>query len=316
MARVGLRRLARRIRSVLCIVALPLAGAALAQGPGAKDLFFGDQPALASARGFQRTGGTAAEMAAPEPSPAPAPAAAPPAAKPAPSQAARPAPPQAAKPSHPGLRVWLTDAADASGAKRLSPQQTFRTGDRVRLSVQPNRDGHLYVINVGSSGKTAVLFPTRGADNRVQRFKDLSFTAPLVFGDPPGVEQLVVVLADGPLDEVPVQLRSGSMQRVTLRGGGSLAPAAGTPAPPTQRAAAPQPQTQPVAQAGGQGTAQGGSRDAAGDSLDLALADLRGAKDLKFDDDGAELVAVSNRSDERPGRFAPVVVNLRLVHKR
>lgn len=285
------RRWKHPIRRLACVALALSAAAATAQNVDVKDAFFAGRPALAENRGFQPTSLPAADVTPREPSPAaqtPAITSVPtPAPTPAPAPSAKPAAPKA-QAGRPGLRVWLTDASAADGAKRLSPQQTFRTGDRVRLSVQPNRDGHLYVINVGSSGRTAMLFPTRGADNRVQRFSDFTFTSPLVFDDPPGVEQLVLVLADRPIDDVPVQLRSGGMQRVSLRGGGSLA-SAGAP---------------------------GRGRDATGDSLDLALADLRGAKDLKFDDDGAELVAVSNRGDDRSGRFEPVVINLRLTHRR
>lgn len=285
------------------LLALALAPAGFAQTQGAKDLFFGEQhPTLVAEKRIQPTTANVADTVKPQPAVQGTPA---PAAK---------ANPPGAKPTHPGLRVWLTDASDASGSKRLSPQQTFRTGDRVRLSLQSNRDGYLYVLNVGTSGETRLLYPRPGTDNRVQRFKDFSFSSPLVFSEPSGTEQLVVVLSSAPTQEVSVTMQSGGMQRVSLQGSGSLAgnkpaaQAAPQPAAPAQRTSPPPRQVQ----AG----AQGGGRDAAADSLDLALADLRGSKDLKFDDDGAELVAVSNRSDERPGTFAPVVVNLRLTHKR
>lgn len=300
------RRIGHRARLNLLCAVLGLAPlAALAQTSGAKDLFFGDQHAtLVAEKRIQPT------MAGPNDAAKPQPAV---------DNTAAPKPPAAAKPSHPGLRVWLTDATDPSGSKRLSPQHAFRTGDRVRLSVQSNRDGYLYVLNVGTSGETRLLFPRANGDNRVQRFKDFSFSSPLVFNEPAGTEQLVLVLAAAPTDSVSVQMQGGGMQRVTLRGNGSIAPVR-NPATATRPPAQPAPAQQPPArqvQAGGQGSAQGGSRDAAADTLDLALADLRGAKDLKFDDDGAELVAVSKLSDERPGAaFAPVVVNLRLTHQR
>lgn len=295
-----------RPRLIAGLLALALAPATvLAQAQGAKDLFFGEQhPSLVAEKRIQPTTANAADSVRPQP-------AAQGTAAPAAAARTNPPAPPAAKPTHPGLRVWLTDANDATGSKRLSPQQTFRTGDRVRLSLQSNRDGYLYVLNVGTSGETRLLYPRPGADNRVQRFKDFSFSSPLVFSEPSGTEQLVVVLSSAPTQEVSVTMHSGSMQRVSLQGSGKLA--GGRPAAPAAEQPAPAQRTPPrQVQAG----AQGGGRDAASDSLDLALADLRGSKDLKFDDDGTELVAVSNRSDERPGSFAPVVVNLRLTHKR
>lgn len=294
----------RLIAGLLAVVLTP--ATALAQSQGAKDLFFGEQhPSLVAEKRIQPTTANAADSVRPQPA---AQGTASPATKANPSTT--PTAPTA-KPTHPGLRVWLTDANDATGTKRLSPQQTFRTGDRVRLSLQSNRDGYLYVLNVGTSGETRLLYPRPGTDNRVQRFKDFSFSSPLVFSEPSGTEQLVVVLSSAPTQEVSVTMHSGGMQRVSLQGSGKLA--SGKPAAPSAEQPAPAQRTPPrQVQAG----AQGGGRDAASDSLDLALADLRGSKDLKFDDDGAELVAVSNRSDERPGSFAPVVVNLRLTHKR
>lgn len=295
-----------RPRLIAGLLALALAPATvLAQAQGAKDLFFGEQhPSLVAEKRIQPTTANAADSVRPQP-------AAQGTAAPAAAARTNPPAPPAAKPTHPGLRVWLTDANDATGSKRLSPQQTFRTGDRVRLSLQSNRDGYLYVLNVGTSGETRLLYPRPGADNRVQRFKDFSFSSPLVFSEPSGTEQLVVVLSSAPTQEVSVTMHSGGMQRVSLQGSGKLA--GGRPAAPAAEQPAPAQRTPPrQVQAG----AQGGGRDAASDSLDLALADLRGSKDLKFDDDGTELVAVSNRSDERPGSFAPVVVNLRLTHKR
>lgn len=240
-------------------------------GPGAKDLFFGDdKPALVAERSLRPAvapgqGGATSTTAA------------------------------AKQPTNPGLRVWLTEASDSSGSRRLSPQQSFRTGDRFRLWLQSNRDGYLYLVNVGTSGTTRLMFPRNNQDNRITARTDFSIGSPLVFSEPAGTEQLVVVLAANPIEDAPVQLKDGSLMRVSLKGGASSPP-------------------RPAAKPAAKPPAQGG-RDAVSSSLDLALADLRGAKDLKFDDDGTELVAVNRQTDVRPGAFSPVVVNLRLTHR-
>jgi len=235
-------------------------------GPGAKDLFFGgDKPALVQSNSLRPTP-TAAPAATGTPSTAG---------------------------THPGVRVWLTDSTDNTGSRKISPQQVFRTGDKVRLWLQSNRDGYLYLVNVGTSGTTRLMFPRANQDNRISARSDFSIASPLVFGEPAGTEQLVVVLAASPIEDAPVQLRDGSFLKVSLKPGANT--------PPRQQQARP--------------PAQGGGRDAASASLDLALADLRGAKDLKFDDDGTELVAVNRQTEARPGAFPPVVVNLRLTHR-
>ncbi len=248
------------------------AGAGMAGAePGAKDLFFAeDKPHLVDEKALRAVQASASAPATGGMPPAPAAARAP------------------AK-SSPGVRVWLTEAGDSSGKRKLSPQQAFRTGERFKLWLQANRDGYLYLINVGTSGQTRVMFPRNNQENRIARRTDFSLSSPLVFDEPPGTEQLVVVLAAAPIDDVALQLSDGGFQKVSVRGNGSLRAPAGSP--PKRR-------------------------DASSESLDLALADLRGSKDLKFDDDGSELVAVANRSEDKPGAFAPVVVNLRLTHKR
>lgn len=235
--------------------------------PGAKDLFFGeDNPAMVDARSVKvrRTdGATATPTAAP----------------------AAPAKPKAGAATSPGLRVWLAPADDASGAKRLSPQQTFKTGDKVRLWLEANRDGFIYLVNIGTSGTTRLMYPRPGQDNKITARRPMAMSSALVFGEPAGTEQLVAVLAASPVDDAAVQLKDGNMMKVGLK------PGAQTPA------------------------RKGNAPSAESASLDLALADLKGSKDLKFEDDGAELIAVSRQSSDGSGAFAPVVVNLKLTHR-
>jgi hypothetical protein len=267
------RDVARRSVAWLCgVYALPSWAQVPATGPGAKDLFFGDdkpvvmeersvRPRMGSGSG---TGSVTGSNAAPA----------------TPRKVSSPAP------TSPGLRVWLAAADDPAGTKRLSPQQTFKTGDRFRLWMESNRNGYIYLLNVGTSGTTRVMFPRAGQDNRISARKAMALSSALVFGEPAGTEQLVAVLSAEPVEDAAVQLKDGSMMKVGLK------PGAATPA-----------------------RKDSGTTNAASASLDLALADLKGSKDLKFEDDGSELVAVSQRSNEGTGAFAPVVINLRLTHR-
>ena len=43
------------------------------------------------------------------------------------------------------------------------------TGDRIRLSMRPNRLGYLYVFNLGTSGQTTLLYPRGGEAARAGR---------------------------------------------------------------------------------------------------------------------------------------------------
>src|SRR5882724_3675141 len=78
---------------------------------------------------------------------------------------------------------------------------TFHTGDRIRLSVQANDTGYLYVVMRGSTGAWRVLFPAAdeaGGDNRV--IKGKNYTVPagkngqFFFDETGGEEKLFLVL--------------------------------------------------------------------------------------------------------------------------
>src|SRR5438132_5905096 len=49
---------------------------------------------------------------------------------------------------------------DASGdAVRIDPASEFHTGDRVRISLEPNVDGYLYVFHSEGDGRPEMIFP-------------------------------------------------------------------------------------------------------------------------------------------------------------
>ena len=80
---------------------------------------------------------------------------------------------------------------------------TFHAGDRIRLAVEANDDGYLYVVNRGSSGTWKVLFPspeTKDGDNRVQ--KRVRYEIPsgytFTFDEQAGEEKLFIVLSRQP----------------------------------------------------------------------------------------------------------------------
>jgi len=85
--------------------------------------------------------------------------------------------------------------ADADG--------TFHAGDRIRLAVEANDDGYLYVVNRGSSGTWKLLFPSpeiKDGDNRVQ--KRVRYEIPsgytFTFDEQAGEEKLFIVLSRQP----------------------------------------------------------------------------------------------------------------------
>jgi Domain of unknown function (DUF4384) len=106
---------------------------------------------------------------------------------------------------------------------RVSPDNLFRTGDRVRLSIESPRPGYLYIVNREvykdkSFGTPKLLFPTqriRGGNNYLAagspvEFPDLCDNAnyfeflPPRGENKPVAEELILMVIDKPLAEVGV----------------------------------------------------------------------------------------------------------------
>jgi len=91
---------------------------------------------------------------------------------------------------------------DAQGSfTETDSDSTFKSGDRIRLTVQANDTGYLYVVMRGSTGAWRVLFPSSeeaGGDNRV--VKGRNYTVPpgkngqFFFDETGGEEKLFLVL--------------------------------------------------------------------------------------------------------------------------
>lgn len=101
-----------------------------------------------------------------------------------------------------GLRYSLLKRTD-SGVEEVDTATAFRAGHRIRLSVEVNDPGYLYIVNRGSSGAWTVLFPSSeiaGGDNRVLpgRRYEIPSGYTFTFDETPGEEKLFVVVARRP----------------------------------------------------------------------------------------------------------------------
>jgi len=79
----------------------------------------------------------------------------------------------------------------------------FRAGDKIRISVETNQPGYLYIINRGSSGKWNPLFPSSAVadgNNYVEGFRDYTMPpkARMVFDTNRGTEKLFLVFSREP----------------------------------------------------------------------------------------------------------------------
>ena len=51
---------------------------------------------------------------------------------------------------------------DSNGlAIRVDPDHVFRKGDRVRVLLETNTDGYLYIFNQTNDGPVVMIYPTR-----------------------------------------------------------------------------------------------------------------------------------------------------------
>jgi hypothetical protein len=85
----------------------------------------------------------------------------------------------------------------------VSADTVFHAGDRIRISVETNQPGFLYIINRGSSGLWQPLFPSADVDdgsNHVEGFHDylLPPKSRMVFDETTGTERLFLVFSREP----------------------------------------------------------------------------------------------------------------------
>jgi hypothetical protein len=116
--------------------------------------------------------------------------------------------------SYLGISYWI-DLMDHQGKfVRTTASRIFRSGDRIKLNLRSNRNGYLYVIGVGSTGTSRVLFPdseevANGIKAKVTYA--VPFESNLKFDDSPGEEKLLILLSQRPIPqfarrgEVPTQ---------------------------------------------------------------------------------------------------------------
>ena len=100
---------------------------------------------------------------------------------------------------------------------RTDPTRTFHKGDRVRVLLETNTDGYLYIFNTTNGGKPVMIYPNKELDeggNYLQAhipFEIPSSTASeerlrwLVFDDVAGNERLYFVFTREPLPGIPLE---------------------------------------------------------------------------------------------------------------
>jgi hypothetical protein len=105
-----------------------------------------------------------------------------------------------------GISYWIELVDKTGERKRVATTNTFRSGERIKLDIETNRDGYLYVINIGSTGQSHVLFPHSGVNSNFVTARvhyEIPYNTYLRFDENPGQELLLVMLSPKPMGDVP-----------------------------------------------------------------------------------------------------------------
>jgi hypothetical protein len=135
-----------------------------------------------------------------------------------------------------GVKYWV-ELIDTKGVRRqVTTEHVFRAGDRIKLHMSSNRDGYLTLVNLGSTGRTTVLFPTGGANNFVKAGADYAVppSGYLRFDNNPGQETLILTFspeAGTPTAQAALTMARGSKDLLIEVDGSSAQPATYAVAP-------------------------------------------------------------------------------------
>jgi hypothetical protein len=119
-----------------------------------------------------------------------------------------------------GLRYSVLKREGSGKFVEVDPDSTFRSGDRIRLNVDTNTPGYLYVVMQGSSGNWRLLFPSsdvEGGSNRIEKGASQQIPAgdkgQFMFDEQSGTEKLFLVLSRKPeadLDKLIYSITGGA----------------------------------------------------------------------------------------------------------
>jgi hypothetical protein len=106
-----------------------------------------------------------------------------------------------------GLKYTILKRTEGGDYSQVDPDSTFVNGDQIRLIIETNDSGYLYVVTQGTSRLWKPLFPSpeiAGGDNRVERGKRYNIPNDSVFSfsGAAGTEKLFVVLSRQPEGDI------------------------------------------------------------------------------------------------------------------
>jgi hypothetical protein len=114
-----------------------------------------------------------------------------------------------------GLTLFMRDSN--GHAIRTDPTHEFRKGDHIRVLIETNADGYLYVFNTTDGGQPVMIYPDPELDEAGNYFQaHVPFDLPsslaaeerlrwLTFDEHAGAEKVYFVFTREPLNAVPIE---------------------------------------------------------------------------------------------------------------
>lgn len=138
---------------------------------------------------------------------------------PGPTSGSKPNTPESRPVNAPRLGLGLTlFGRDSNGlALRVDPDHVFRKGDRVRILLETNTDGYLYIFNRTNDGPAVMIYPDAELDeggNYLQAHVPFEIPAAdsaderlrwFAFDENTGTEKVFFVFTREPLKDVPTE---------------------------------------------------------------------------------------------------------------
>ena len=116
-------------------------------------------------------------------------------------------------PSAIGLGYTLYMRDENGSPMRVDPSREFRAGDRIRISMESNTDGYLYIFHTENNGEPQMLYPDVRLENGANKIEahvpyEIPWNEPGVenwfkFDANPANERLYIIVSRQPLPGIP-----------------------------------------------------------------------------------------------------------------
>jgi hypothetical protein len=119
------------------------------------------------------------------------------------------------KPGGIGIGYTLFMRDEVGAGVRVDPKREFASGEAIRLLVESNTDGYLYIFDAENDATPSLIFPNaklKGGDNRISAHVPYEIPSSaeseetlrwFVFNDTPATERVYILVSRQPLGGVP-----------------------------------------------------------------------------------------------------------------